>query len=133
MPPLPSVRRFYNEDYQGSPSWFQKFIGALNLFSDPMYQNLNKGLSFQANFNAQVYSFQIRAGATASDNTVSFTTTVAGKASGVVTVACNLASDIQAPASGVVNSWYQSGANIIITSISGLTSGTNYNLSVLVF
>ena len=131
--PLPSVHRFYNEDYQGSPSWFQKFIGALNLFSDPLYQTINRGLSFQSNFNAQIYSFQITAGATASDNDVKFTTTVTGKLSGVVTIACNLASNIQAPASGVVNSWYQNGNQVFITSISGLTAGTIYNLTVLVF
>lgn len=131
--PLPSVHRFYNEDYQGSPVWFQKFIGALNLFSDPLYNTVNRGLSFPANFNAQVYSFQIRAGASPDLNTAHFTTTVAGKASGVISVACNLASDIQAPTVGHVDSWYQSGANIFITSISGLTNNTLYNVTVLVF
>lgn len=131
--PLPSVHRFYNEDYQGSPSWFQKFIGALNLFSDPLYQTVNKGLTFQNNFNAQIYQFTIRAGATADANTSVFTSRIAGKAQGLISVACNESSNIQAPTQGHIDSWYQDGDRIVITSISGLTAGTNYNITVLLF
>lgn len=131
--PLPSIHRFYNEDYPGSPSWFQAFISALNLFSDPMYQTVNKGLTFQSNFNAQIYSFQIRGGATDADNVVTFTSNVKGRVSGLLTVACNLTSNIQAPASGIVTSWYQSNNQIFITNITGLTPGTNYNMTVLIF
>lgn len=134
MSSLPSVRRFYNEDYSGSPTWFQRFIGTLNLFSDPVYQNLKNGLSFQQNFNAQVYQFTITAGATADLNTIKFTKTIAGQPIGLIIIACNLASSITAPVTSATSlSWYTNGNTIQITAINGLTSGTQYNISVLLF
>lgn len=132
--PLPSIHRFYTEDYQGAPSWFQRFINTLNLFSDPVYQSLNMGLTFQSNLNAQVYTFTITAGASASANVVNFTKKINGQATGLLKIAANVSSNIATPITSAIDlCWYQDGNTIRITAISGLTSGTTYNITVLLF
>jgi|SRR5581483_4322779 len=133
--PLPSIRRFYTEDYPTSTDWFKRFIGQLNLFVDPTYNLLNRGLTFPQNVNAQLYTFTLTAGATSDLNTVRFTSTVAGKPTGLIKVACNLTSNITSPVTSAVDisSWYVNGNQIVITAISGLTAGQTYTLTVLLF
>jgi len=39
---LPTIRRFKFEDYEGAPKWFEMFLQGLNLYVDPVYQNVER-------------------------------------------------------------------------------------------
>lgn len=131
---LPSIRRFYTEDYPSAPEWFRKHISTLNQFSDPMYLLVSKGLTFAENFNAQTYTFTVRAGASASLNTATITTKISGKPQGLLKVAANVLGNVAAPITSAIDiTWYSNGSTVQITSITGLTSGTQYSITVLIF
>lgn len=134
MASLPSIRRFYSEDYPNAPVWFQNFIRTLNLFADPIYTAVNQNLTFQQNFASQVYTFTLTAGATADKNSIQFTSSLANRTTGLLVMACNVSNNLTTPiVNAVTLSWYTSGKNVFITAISGLTSGTTYTLTVLSF
>lgn len=130
MAKLPSIRRFYEDDYKTAPEWFKRFINNLNLFSDPMVTAIDKGLD-ATNLNNQIYSITLNG----SNTSFQFTKQLSGRATGLMVIASNLASNIQtALASPItINSWYQDGSNVYVTKVSGMTANTLYNLTVLLF
>lgn len=132
MPPLPSSRRFNPGDYKGMPEIFLgRFLSSLNLFTEPVFAILQKGLNFYENFNAQVYPFQIVGGATASDNILQFKSTVQGRVRALELCSVNESNDPTAPVTNAVGfSWYTDSGNIYITAIAGLTAGTTYTILV---
>lgn len=129
---LPSIRRFQPGDYKSLPDSFTgRFLSALNLFTDPVYVALDNGLTFSQNFNAQLYTFQVSAGATADLNAIQFKQTIQGKPSALELCAVNIASDPTAPVLDAVSlSWYSNSGTVYVTAIAGLTAGTLYTLTV---
>jgi hypothetical protein len=134
MSTLPTTKRFYAEDYKESPEWFKRFLAQLNLYTDPVASSLNNGLTFQQNFNSQLYSLSITGNSDFTKNTASFTCTINGTPDGVMLIQASLASNIQTALISPINfSWYFNGGLIFITGISGLTPTVAYKLNFLVF
>jgi len=135
MASLPVTRKFNPGDYKSLPDAFtNRFISALNLFTDPVYVALQNGITFQENFNAQIFSFAITGGATAASNAVNFRQLITGFPVGLIKLSCNVSSDPSIPVTSPVDfSWYASGGQVYITAISGLTTGTQYILKVMLF
>ena len=132
--PASTSRKFSPSDYRTAPNWFNgKFLSQLNLFTDPVYQALSKGLTFLQNFNAQYFTQQITGGSTSASNAFSFKSTIQGPPVEVIKASCNFASDPTVPLTVPVDfSWYYSAGVVYITAVSGLTSGSVYNLTLRV-
>lgn len=132
--PASVSQRFNPADYKTAPDWFNgRFLTQLNLFVNPVYLLLSKGLTFSQNFNAQIYSISFTAG-TFTNNTISFQSTISGTPTGVLLLSKNVVGNLSTPViSPVEFSWYYNAGVIVITGISGLTPGTSYQLAWLVF
>ena len=132
--PASTSRKFNPADYKTSPPWFSgRFLSQLNLFTDPVYSLLFNGLNFLQNFDAQYYTQILTAKATPDLNNFSFRSTIKGNPIEVIKASCNVANDLSIPLTAAVDfSWYQSAGVIYITSVSGLTSGTVYRLTLRV-
>lgn len=133
--PSSASRKFNPSDYKTSPDWFQgRFLSQLNLFTDPVYTALLNGLTFQQNFNAQIYVLNITANASFALNTASFQVGIQGQPVGMILINKNFNGNLTAPLISPIDySWYFSNGSIFITGISGLVPGINYNLTFLVF
>jgi len=132
MATLPSStsRKFNPADYKDAPVYFTgRFLSQLNLFTDPVYQALLNGLTFQTNFNAQYFVASVQGAASYANNALSFTSTIQGVPNEVTIVQKNLASDLTVPLINPVDfSWYFASPIVYITGISGLTPGVNYRI-----
>lgn len=134
MSALPPYRRIGLEDLKGAPSWVEGLITILNNFMETVYGALNRNLSFSENFRAEFKSFTLTAGATADLNKFRFTTALKQKPTGVIPLQVTevggnyvvLTSAISIP------SWRWESGQIVIESISGMTSGQQYNITILV-
>lgn len=133
--PASTSRRFNPSDYREAPNWFTgRFLSQLTLFTEPVYQALLNALTFAQNFNSQTYVLTITGDADFTRNVASFQSAIAGNPTGLILVARNVASDLSIPVISPIDySWYFNAGSIIITGISGLTPGTTYNLTFLVF
>lgn len=60
MARLPTFKRFSREDFKGAGSWIDKLIEPLNEFMNSIVSALNSSLTFQANMNCEVRSFQVQ-------------------------------------------------------------------------
>lgn len=77
---LPILNKIRLEDYPEAPTWFSGVAYVLNKFMDGMWNLLNSNLSFQDNFNCQIYEYT-------SDGSVSpflFRKTLKTKVKGVI-------------------------------------------------
>lgn len=129
--PASTSRKFNPADYRTAPDWFTgRFLSQLNLFTDPVYLALQNGLTFSQNFNAQYYTITFTAGATPAANAFSFQSTIQGNPVEVVKAACNVSNNLSVPVAPVDISWYQTAGTIFVTSVSGLTQGTTYTLTL---
>lgn len=134
MASLPPYRRIGLEDIKGAPSWVEGFIAILNNFMETVYGALNRNLTFAENFRAEYKTFNLTAGATADLNKFRFTTSLKLKPTGVLPLSVTelggnyvvLANPFSIP------SWRWESGQIVIESITGLTSGEQYAVSVLV-
>ncbi len=138
MGSLPSVKRFFVEDYVGSPPYFQRFLSNLNLFTDPIYNILNGGVSVGANTAEEIYTLEItNASATGSSNTFLFTPqSFVGAPNGIVLGQClwNTATGTPtAIGSPVTFDWVWSGSQVSILAVYGLTAGEDYSLRFRIF
>lgn len=133
--PLPTIKRFQSEDYKDSPSWFHRFIQAVNLYTEPMFNLVNGNLALSANVNEEIYSFQITSGATAAGNTYLFSPKrLAGAPSGVVIAQCLPVLAVPtAVGNPVTLDWVWNGTQIQILAIYGLTNGVKYDVKVRIF
>jgi len=130
--PASTSRKFSPADYKTAQPWFTgRFLSQLNLFTDPVYLALNKGLTFQENFDAQYFTQQITAGAAAVNNAFSFKSGIKGTPIEVVKVSCNYASDVTIPLTAAVDfCWYQAAGTIYVTAVFGLVAKSVYNLTL---
>lgn len=133
MASLPSIHRFYNEDYPGAPPYFQRLVSTMNLFSDPTYQMLNGGIVPGVNTDEQFHEFTIVGGDTPDANTASFKLTLKHKPRGCYVVSCYPTGAITHPmASAVFVSAYPDGTQMRITGITGLLPKVQYTITVRV-
>ena len=130
--PLPPVYRFDPGDYQGSPSWFQKFISNANLFTLNIYNLMNGGIGF-ANLQRAVYSTTLTAGST--NTALSFVNPLSISPSGLTLVKCMPLGNTTPPVLGTVSvaTWFFDGKSINIPNITGLNAGSSYQFSLEVF
>ncbi len=131
---LPTIQRFQKQNYPGSPDWFTRFIGDLNNFTETMWNILNRNVTLSDNVDAQIYTLSILAGAAASNNTATFTSTLNHTPQAVVVGNCVDAAAYSSPLSTAVYiSWSFNAPQISIQSVTGLTSGHTYSLTLVVF
>ncbi|MDD1679778.1 MAG: hypothetical protein LUO93_11425 [Methanomicrobiales archaeon] len=134
MAQLPPYRRIGLEDIKGAPPWIESLIYILNNFMEVVYGALNRNLSFSENFRAELKTFTITAGATADLNKFRFTTALKNKPSGVLPMSVNELGGnyVVLTAALSIPSWRWESGEIIIESITGLTSTKQYTITVLV-
>ncbi len=136
MGALPSTKRWYAEDYPKSDEDFKRFLGQLNLFSEPMYNILNQGVDVTANTTEEIYTLQVNnASATATSNTFLFTPRkFIGAPHGVIIGQCLYLTDVPtAVGNPVTIDWVWTGSQISILAIYGLTALADYTLTLRIF
>jgi hypothetical protein len=138
MGSLPSVKRWYAEDYKESPGWFSRFIGQLNLFAEPIYNLLNGGIVVGVNTTEEIYTLQIQnSSAIATGNTFLFTPKkFVGKPNGVLVGQClyNTTSGVPTAVGNPVDlDWVWTGSQISILAIYGLSNTLSYTLSLRIY
>jgi hypothetical protein len=137
MGSLPTVHRFYSEDYKAAPQWFQEqFLKTLNLYTDPIYNILNGGVDVTANTSEELYSFTIpNASATASNNTITFTPQkFVGKPNGIIIGQCLANTPTVTPIGAPVTlDWVFNAGQVRIIAIYGLTAALSYSFTIRIF
>lgn len=134
MGALPSTKRYYSEDYQGSPPWFQRFLSQLNLFTEPIYNILNQAVDVTTNTNEEIYYLAVpSASAIGANNTVSFVPKKFVGAPHGLNVGQCLIDGTTASVSSVTLSWIWTGSQITIKSIYGLAEGRNHVLTLRIW
>jgi len=131
---LPQIKRIAKEDLgPEAPTWIDRILSPLNTFFDTLYRGLNKNITFSENIDCQFYTFTITAGAAATDNTLKFIQKTNSKPNYLIPL------NVSVFGSGNVYSatnlsllWFADGAQININSISGLTDGTKYQITILI-
>jgi hypothetical protein len=125
---LPPVWRFDFGDYSALGPVFQKFLSNLNLFTLAVYNILNGGVGF-ANLQRSIYTTTITASTT---TTISFVNPLAVVPSGVAVVQVLLASSPSTAITSTVTAanWTYDGRTITVQNVTGLTSGTSYQISL---
>lgn len=132
MSTLPPINRISREDVRGAPTWIDLLLGPINLFFDAVYRGFNKGLTFSENLDCQDISFQLKAGAASTNNTVKFSVTMKNKPTGLfLKNVTKVAGNYSAIGAAVFIEWYYEAGFLNITSITGLTNGTTYNFLIL--
>lgn len=138
MAKLPLGERISREDFSDVPKDFEpileRLLVQLNGFLTTVYDALNKNLTVGDNIVGQYKSIRLTAGATADDNTFTFTHTLRQKPTGVTIVALTQVASVYTPITSAFScSWHLSDQNlIVIDAIPGLTNGEKYDLTVRV-
>ena len=130
---ISAFKRFLSEQFVGAPDWFVRFLQQLNLLTEQVVHALTNGLTIADNMDAQLYTFQILAKAMADLNTTSFVCTMSKIPEAVMVGKCFSVGLTTVMTSPVHVFWTVSGGKININSITGLTSGTNYSITLVVF
>jgi hypothetical protein len=132
---LPTIQRFYADDYPGAPKWFQQFLNTLNLFTQQVYNIVNAGISISQNTTEEIYSFTITAGAASTNNTFNFTPRkFAGKPNGVsIGQIAVVAATTTAVGAATSLDWIYNSGQVQIIAMYGLTNGTSYQVTVRLF
>ena len=129
---LPTIQRMKWEDYADSATWqdaMQKLLANLNLFITPTYNILNGQVTYQNLAVPQIYQKNITA-----STTTTFTFMNPLNQQPQVVILGNVWTGLPSthPVAAVQAMWHYSGNNIVIDNVIGLSSGTNYNLTLLV-
>jgi hypothetical protein len=135
MASVPSIQRFYSDDYKAAPDWFKKtFLNTLNLFVFPTYNALNKNLTVGENINQAYETISLTGNSTPTNNTTSFLNPIEGAPTGVTVLNVTIAGTptTQYPTAAVQVFWTFDGTSVNIGSITGLTTGVSYQLTLRV-
>lgn len=135
---LPSTKRYYSEDYKDGPPWFQRFLSQLNLFTEPIYNILNGGVSVTSNTAEEIYILQINpASATAASNATTFSPKkFIGAPNGIILGQClynATTGKATAVGSQVTFDWAWTGSQVSILAVYGLTASASYTLSLRIY
>lgn len=128
----PSAYRITREDLREAPGWIERLLLVLNDFMRDVFNALNGTLTIGDNVRGEFKTFQLKAGAAAADNTLTFTTGVPRPRHVAVSQVSQADNPYAAVASAVYASWRFEDRKVIINAITGLTSGTTYDVTVLV-
>jgi len=135
MASVPSIQRFYSDDYKAAPAWFKtNFLNTLNLFVFPTYNALNKNLTVSDNLNQAYTTISLTGNSTAGNNVTSFLNPIQGNPTGVTVVNVQIVGTAtqQYPTSPVQVFWTYNGSSIDIGAITGLTTGVEYQITLRV-
>ena len=132
MANLPAIKRITREDLKDAPSWIDRLIYPINLFMDSVYRAMSGQITFVDNITAQKYSFQITAGALATDNTMTFSPTLNKRPEFLLATVIEKNTNYVPIGSAVYLDWNYDGTYINITSITGLTNTKTYEVKLLV-
>lgn len=130
---LPTSNIFKFEDFPGAPQWFAQFLQALNLFTDPVYQIINGGITYQNLAAPQLFSKTLTAPA-AGSVTFNFANPLR-----VIPRAVILGNVYQGtttsthPSSPPVVLWHFSQGTIYVDNITNLTASTQYTVTLVIF
>lgn len=129
---LPTIQRLKYEDYSRATDWqqaMQLLVNALNLFISPTYEILNGGIDYRNLATPQKYTTVVTAG---SPTTFTFVNPLGIDPEAVVigNVWTGLRSTHPAVALQVY--WHLTGNVIVIDDIVGLTSGTQYSITLVI-
>ena len=130
---ITAFKRFLSEQFIGAPDWFVRFLQQLNLLTEQIVKALTNGLTIKDNLDAQQYMFKILAKATADLNTTSFVCTMSKTPESVMVGNVFSVGVTTIMTSPVQVFWSVDGNAIKINSITGLTSGTNYSITLVIF
>lgn len=138
MSNLPSIKRFFSEDYPDAPTWFQQFLNSLNLYTDPIYTILNGNVTANVNTADEIYTFDfVGVSSTATLNTFSFyPQRFAGKPNGVIVGQClvNSSNGVATAVGGpFAIDWVWAGSQISIIAMYNLTANTSYTITLRIF
>jgi len=138
---LPTITRLISEDIpEDQRSWFDKILISLNSFISTMLSLLNKGLTFEDNFDAMVkiLEFPGRDLSVASGEPLKINSTLRGMPKGVIKV--KMEDITSSGATAIVDpidvQWkYDQTGKILITNISNIqTDGSiKYRMTLLIF
>lgn len=129
---LPSIYQFKFEQYPGAPQWFAQFLSSLYLFTNPVYQILNGGVTYQNLQVPQIYTTTVTAPATG-NTTFNFKNPLSITPSAVllgnVYVSGSTSSHPSSPAQVY---WHFSQGTIYIDNVTNLTASTTYVITLAV-
>lgn len=133
MAKLPPQKRIVKEDLQEAPAWVSRLLDPINSFMESVYAALDRDLTVGENVSGETKTFQIKAGAAATDNTFTFTTTSKRTPKHVIPSRVEKVASVYEPLGVAVGiDWRFDAGQIIIASIAGLTTGSTYNITLLV-
>lgn len=128
----PKIQRLSREDFKDAPNWINRLLGWLNEFIEYVTTAMSKNVTFDENIQSQIKTFSVVAGA-AADNTLSFMSILRVTPRGVLLMrAVDQVGNYTPVGAAVGIDWRYEGGSVFITSISGLTAGHTYEITVLV-
>lgn len=134
---LPTVQRFYSEDYKSAPDWFRnEFLRTLNLFTQAIYNIDNQGVDVMQNTRDELYQFSLKSVGVPSKDIFSFVPKkFVGTPSGIVIGQCIAQTSVPTPVGAAVTlDWIIGGGGLIkILAIYGLTNGVTYSFTLRLF
>ena len=131
----PSIQRFYSDDYKEAPNWFKSsFLNTLNLFVFPTYNALNKNLTVGDNINQAYETITVTGNSTPANNTSSFLNPIQGNPTGVTVLNVQIQNipTPTFPTAAIQVFWSFDGTSISIGSITGLSNGVVYEITLKV-
>lgn len=135
MGKLPTVRRISREDLRDKdvPKWVDQLLRLINNFFENTYALFASNITYDENIRTQTKQFTITAGANPEDNTFAFLLTLPVAPTGCIVIN---AYETNAPTATLTSpvwvSWRRESNQLIINSITGLTNGTEYTITVRV-
>lgn len=134
MSNLPSVKRTYVEDYKESPPWFARFLGQLNLYTEPVYNILNGAVDVTANTTEEIYYLTIKnAASLGTDNATTFVPRKFIGAPHGITIGQCLIDGTTGTETSVTMSWEWTGGEVSILAIFGLADGEDHVLTLRIW
>jgi len=127
---LSSIQRVKFEDFKGAPTWFEQFLNTLNLFMTAIYNMSNHGITYANLGVIAPFTFSFTPGTTTGFKFANPTTSTP---TNVIIGNIYEGNNFQVhPAVATQLYWHYSQGFVFVDSIIGLTSGTQYTISVLV-
>ena len=132
---LPTIQRFYTEDYREAPSWFlDKFIPSLNLNVAPVYQILDGGIDITGNTKEELYRTEITANGLTNAFTFAPKKFVGSPAGVEVGQWIAQTATLQPNKGPVTVDWVSTGKGTIsVLKTHNLTSGLVYDLTLRIY
>jgi hypothetical protein len=136
MGQIPNLKRIVIEEFPAEHrKWLVNLIEPLNDFFKVMYQNMNKGLTFENNIQSQIKDIEFTYSAVypTKANPLQFKNSMPVKPIGLIPLKIQVnSSDPAVLTSATTLDWTYSGSDIEIRNITGLTVGVSYKIKVLV-